>query len=105
QHPAHLSRRHPVDRTVLAAGRTRPTPPCAHYLGAEKKNPDATHLQPLRPPRFGGRYLNDNGGDRISLQLIRHFLVATTQSLRKRNWRPGKGRGTVPRGPAPLRRC
>jgi transposase len=27
-----------------------------------------------------GLALNDNGGDRVSLQLIRHFLVATTWS-------------------------
>jgi len=41
-----------------------------------KSNP-APHLQPLRPPRFSGRYLIDRG-DRVSLQLVRHFLVATT---------------------------
>src|ERR1017187_2720354 len=88
RHPAHLSRRRFTAGSALAPRRTRPTPPCAPHLGAETKNPDAPHLQPLRPPRFGGRYLNDNGGDRISLQLIRHFLVATTAK-----W--GSGSGSV----------
>jgi len=78
RHPANLSRRHLTAGSALATRRTRPTPPCAHLFGAEKKKPHAPHLQPLRPPRFGGRYLNDKGGDRISLQLVRHFLVATT---------------------------
>jgi hypothetical protein len=27
---------------------------------------------------MSGRYLNDDGDDRVSLQLIRHFLLATT---------------------------
>ncbi len=37
------------------------TPSQALDLGAEKKNADTAYLQPLRPPRFGGRYLIDKG--------------------------------------------
>jgi len=36
---------------------------------------------------FGSRYLNDNGGDKVSLQLIGHFLVATTGSGHTRHTR------------------
>src|SRR5437588_570396 len=77
RHPPHLSRRPFADGFAPAPARTRPTPPCGHPLGAETKTQDAPHLQPLRPPCSGSRYLIDRG-DRISLQLIRHFLVATT---------------------------
>jgi hypothetical protein len=78
--PAHLSRRPFTASPALAARRTRPTPPGTDHLGTETKKPAGPHLQPLRPPRFGGRYLNDNGGDKVWLQLIRHFRVATTQA-------------------------
>ncbi len=48
-------------RTLPPPRRTPRTPPCAHHHRAEKKNPDASHLQSLRPPGFGGRYLIDKG--------------------------------------------
>jgi hypothetical protein len=77
-HLAQLSRRSPSPRAAPAASRTCRTPPCPHHHGTEKKNPEASHLQSFRPPCFSSRYLNDKGGDRILLQLMRHFLVATT---------------------------
>jgi len=75
--PNHLHVSSNMD-CLRAGGRIRRPPPCSSRHGTETKSPDAAHLQPLRPPRFSGGYLNANGGDKVSLQLIRHFLVATT---------------------------
>src|SRR5664280_1669485 len=58
---ARLSRRRSAAHPAAATGRILRPPPCAHPHRAETKNPDASHLQPLRPPRFSGRYLNDKG--------------------------------------------
>jgi len=74
---ARLSRRPASAHAASAARRTCRSPPQAPDLGAEKEKTDASHLQSLRPPGFSGRYLIDRG-DTVSLQLIRHFLVATT---------------------------
>jgi transposase len=56
-----LSREHFAARSALAARRICRSPPCSPHLSAEKKKTDASHLQPLRPPCFSGRYLNDMG--------------------------------------------
>src|SRR5437868_1530294 len=95
RHPPHLSRRPFADGFAPAPARTRPTPPCGHPLGAETKTQDAPHLQPLRPPCSGSRYLIDRG-DRISLQLIRQFLVATTRLGVERRASPPDGRARRP---------
>src|SRR5437660_931920 len=76
-HPPHLPRRPFADGAPPAPATTRPTPPRGHPLGAEPKTQAAPHLQPLPPPSSASRYLSD-GGDRISLQLVRHLRVATT---------------------------
>jgi hypothetical protein len=68
RHPAYLSRRPVSSHLALAARRTSPTPPCADYPAQKRKTSTTSP-----PPRFGGRYLNDNRGERISSQLIRHF--------------------------------
>src|ERR1019366_3104748 len=60
-HATRLSRRRSAAHSVAAAGRIFRPPPCSTHHGAETKTHDASHLQPLRPPRFSGRYLNDKG--------------------------------------------
>src|ERR1019366_7773225 len=60
-HATRLSRRPSAARPAPAAGRIFRPPPCATHHGAETKTPHASHLHPLRPPRFSGRYLNDKG--------------------------------------------
>jgi hypothetical protein len=44
------------EKGSLAAGEKLAT-----HVVEETKNPDAPHLQPLRPPRFGGRSLTVKG--------------------------------------------
>src|SRR6202158_679066 len=75
---ARLPRKPSAARLAAALGRRRRTP-SQSPLGEETKSPSAADLQSLRPPCSSGHYLNVNGGDIVSLPLIRHFVVATTQ--------------------------
>src|SRR5271165_6281220 len=58
---ARLSRRRSAVGPAAAAARIFGPPPGSTHHGAETKTHDAPHLQPRRPPRFSGRYLNDKG--------------------------------------------
>src|SRR6266446_6608328 len=72
------ARWHPCASIALPLEQHAQRRPAPVTSAQKRKNPDAPHLQPLRPPRFGRRYLNETiRGDIVSLQLIRHFLVAT----------------------------
>jgi len=56
--------------------RTRPTQ--TRHPPSHPQTQDASHLQPRWPSCFGCRHLKISGGDILSLQLIRHFMVAST---------------------------
>src|ERR1019366_9176926 len=84
---AHLSRRPTAAHPPASAAGTDRTQTRQPLGGPETQTQDASHLQPRRPSSLGCRHLIHKGGDILSLQLIRHFMVATTPAKPQTNSR------------------